>query len=239
MRKLALFAAIACVLIVSIMGFYFAPLTVTGQVNVWFSNNRWYAGDELLYYSKITSHGNSIEWMGNGVEGEAYIEDVSTISMSDGIVMWANDSLNVYQFPTTSANDEYYSSKLYSSVSNIRVFASKDGTKVSVPYSNTLVLNSKGTSTFVDLDKTDALLGVSGNMSYTLSIAAVVDFRVSFSALPFKVSSPKQITDSQNVNFGNITISCVNGRHMYAHVNFPYQRYSYSIAVPYVETLKI
>lgn len=245
---------LAGLLIGSLIILYFAPFTVTDHVSVWFSNHRLSGftkgGETAIFESAvITSQGSDMgEWSGNGLEQDVYVGNVTVMSLSEGIIMWVNDSLHAYQFPVIADGDQYYSDKLCSSVLNVNISASKDGTEqIPIPYYNTVVLSPEGLSllsdtmkksyAYVDLDQVDALLGIHGEESYTLSISMDLFYQVNFPAPPFHASNPSQMTNQKTINFGNIIVSCVGGRHAYAHINFPYQELSFQITVPYVKTI--
>lgn len=253
-RRLYLYLSVlGFFLIGSLIILYFAPFTVTDYVNVWFSNHRFEgftkSGETIFYHSMISSHGSSVvEWGGNGLEQDVYVGNVTAISLSEGIVMWVNDSLNVYQFPLIADGDEYYSDKLYLSILSVRVTASKNGTEqISVPYYNTPVLSPEGLNllsdktkksyVYVDLNEVDALLEIHGEESYVLSISMDLFYKVNFPAPPFHTSNPSQITGQETMDFGHIGVSCIDGRHTYAHINFPYLKLSRPITVPYVKTI--
>ena len=197
----------------------------------------------------IGSHDSyRVEWSGNGLEKDVYVGNVTIVSLSEGIFMWANDSLNAYRFPLVVNGDEFYSDKLQCDVLDVEIMSSKDGMKqIPVPYYGVVAVSSQGANlsndstrasyVYVDLDEIDALLEIRGEESYTLSVSIEVFYRVNFPTPPFLTSNPSQITGQETINFGHINVSCVDGRHTYAHINFPYHKFSYSITIPYVKTI--
>jgi hypothetical protein len=233
---------------------YLAPLTVTDHVEVWFSNHRLSGftegGDLAVFHiALIGSTGiRTVEWSGDGIEKDAYVGNVTFLSLSEGILMWANDSLGAYRFPAVVDGNEFFSDELRCDVLDVQITASKDGMKqIPVPYYGSEVLSPDGPSltddttdtsyAYVDLDEIDALLEVQGEESYTLSVFMELSYRVSFSALPLLATNPAQITGHETIDFGHINISCVEGRHTYAHISLPYRKFPHVITVPYVKTI--
>jgi len=233
---------------------YFAPLAVTDHVKVWFSNHRFSgftkSGETAVFHvAMIGSHDSyMVEWSGDGLKKDVYVRNVTFVSLSEGIVMWANDSLGAYRFPVVVNGDEFYSDELLCDVLDVEVTASRNGIEqISVPYYGGVVLSPQGASllnnttrasyVYVDLGEIDALLEIHGEESYTLSVSMELSYRVSFPALPLLASNPGQIMGRETVNFGYINVSCVEGRHTYAHISFPYHKFSYPITIPYVKTI--
>jgi len=235
-----------CILTLSFLGLYIAPVETTDTVKIWFSNDRCLGlsqDNETAFFSfaDITSRksGAIINWNKNGLEADAYVGNVTILSLSDGLVMWANDSLSVYHFPIVGDSDEYYSDKLYFNVQNVVITASREGSSLrAIPYFDIHgQVNVPKSYAYVNLNQVEASLGIGGNTSYTLSVSMSVSFTTSFPAPPLHASNPSKITEQKTINFGSIKISCINGQRTLAHISFPYRVFSYSVKVPYVQTI--
>jgi hypothetical protein len=112
----------------------------------------------------------------------------------------------------------------------------KDGTNpIPISYFNNTE-NSRA-AVYVDLNQTEAILGIKGNESYRLSISMVIDYYLSIPALPFHSNNPSNIASEKKMNLGQIVVNCTNGLRNYAHIDFPYQEFSYSVTVPFVKTV--
>jgi len=247
---------LGCVLISSPIIFYFAPFTVIDYANIWFSNYRFQGwskeGDNIFYVAAIKSHGvgeyEEINWCGNGLELNAYIKNITVMSLSEGIVMWVNDSLNTYKFPIVGESDLYFSEKLYFNVLDLKVTALKEGMKqIRVPHYNRVGLSPDGVYLFNDstkpksyvylnLTEIDTFLETRGEEFYILSISMDLLYKINFPTPPFYSYRPSQIMDQKTINFGYVNVSCVDGKHTYAYVRFPYQKFSYPITLPHVQT---
>ena len=225
---------LVCLLVV----LYFLPLTVNDHFIVWVSNHRFTGlsdnNTDLFFTSKITSQGSdSIEWAGNGLEKDAYVGNISSMSLCDGLLVWVNDSLNLFDYPLVGESDHY--SNIYLNVVNVTAEASKEGTDP-IPISYFSYTQSPA-SVYVDLNQTEAILGIKGNESYSLSISMVIGYYLSIPALPSHSNDPSTIVSEKTIDLGQIVINCTNGLRNYAHIDFPYQEFSYSVTVPYVKTL--
>jgi hypothetical protein len=240
-NSLRLASILSFTLILLIAGFYFMPLKATGKVTVWFSNHRFEGfnitdAPSVFIVSNITSDDNTINWKGKSLNANVYVGNVSFISLADGIIMWANDSLGVFNFPMVSENDQAFANEIYFSISNVRVYASKEGTKpMSIPYFNHD--ESSNAHIYVDLDQVESILSIEGRDSYRLSISLIINYYLSVPAPPFLSNSPNKILDEKRVDFGSINVYCNNGSSEYAYVDLPYQEFSYSVDVPYISTL--
>ena len=229
------------ILILLFAGFYFAPFKAGDKVTIWFSNHRFKGFNTtdtpaVFIFSNITSGDNGINWRGNGLNASIYVGNVSFISLADGITMWANDSQGFFNFPIVSENDQAFRDEIYFSISNVRINACKEGTKpISVPYLSPE--QSSYAYVYVDLDQVESMLSIEGREFYRLSISMVIKYYLSVPAPPFLSSSPNKIVEEKTVDFGNITIHCINGSREYAHVDFPYQEFSHPIEVPYISTV--
>jgi hypothetical protein len=81
------------------------------------------------------------------------------------------------------------------------------------------------------------MLGVKGNMNYTLSVTA--DTAISVTLPPFigLSSNPDKLTRQQTMDFGSIEVAYINGVRQYAVIDFPYRTVSFEVQSPYLQTI--
>ena len=218
-------------------GFYFLPFKVSDNVTVWFSNHRFRGFNEVADYP-VFRYAEPGPGHSKGLNETAYIGDISFIGIADNIAMWATDSMGLSNFPIVGEKQSTFEDELYFHISDVRVEGSKEGTDpISIPYIIPWSSDDSYCHAYVDLDQVESLLAIEGNESYRLSISMVINYYLKTPAPPFHSSNPTQIMDEKTVNFGNITISCNNGSREYAHVDLPFQTFSYSVEVPFSSTL--
>ena len=188
--------------------------------------------------ANIFSGRDGIRWRGNGLNSGVYIGNVSFLSLADGITMWTNDSLGLSSFPNVGEKDPAFEDEIYFHISRVRVQGSKEGTNpISVPYFNPWADGESHSHAYVDLDQVESILAIEGSESYRLSISMVINYYLRTPAPPFHSSNHARLLEEKMVDLGNITIYCNNGSSEYAHVDFPYQKFSYSVEVPFSSTL--
>jgi hypothetical protein len=126
---------------------------------------------------------------------------------------------------------------IYLSVTNIRATVTIEGkSPVTVETFNPHGSIAEGKAyAYADLDKVENLLGIKGNMSYTLSVTA--DTAISITLPPFigLSSNPSKLTRQQTMDFGSIEIMCVNGVRHYAVIDFPYRTVTFAVQSPYLQ----
>ncbi len=173
----------------------------------------------------------------DGLVADFDVRNISTLSLSEGILMWVNDSQSALKLPITGNWDNY--NRLSFMVKNISAIASQDGNnQVQIPY-----FDSKGgmdfskSSLYFDLNEVEKLLKINGNTSYTVSIGMILSFEVNLPSLQFHTITPSQLKDKKTFDFGFINVTCVNGERTFAHVDFPYQKLVYPVEIPYIQTL--
>jgi hypothetical protein len=228
------------ILVSSLITLYFLPVEVNDQITIWLSNHRFegFIGNEtaLFLFSDIGSSqmSNTIEWSGNGLKADISIENISSISLCEGLLMWANDSLNRFHYPVVSEGNQ--DPNIHLNVLSVSAEASRGNTSpTQITYFDNGI-KSKAYA-FVDLNQTEATLGIKGNESYRLSINMVLDYYLNIPTPLFHSNSSSKIVAEKTVSLGEVIINCTNGMHTSAHVDLPYQSYSYNISVPFIETI--
>jgi hypothetical protein len=219
---------------------YFYPLTAKDTASVWFSNWRCvtYDGDDAvgLKFANITIDNQGLtQFRDDGIIDNVYVGNLTGISLADGIVIWANDSLNAYNFPLVSL-DYTHSDRLYANALSVTAILSYEGVNYTIPKTNFNHMQEL-TQLDVNFSELEAQIHPTGNTSYTLSISIEVYFEASFSSPPFLSTSPSKIASQEVVDLGNISITCINGQRSYAQINFPYVRFSYPISIPFIQAL--
>lgn len=236
-NKLNLIIILLMILILSFTCFYFLPFKVSDNVTVWFSNHRFRGHNGVADYPvfRVAEIGPGSS---KGLNESVYIGNVSFLAIADNIAMWATDSRGLSSFPSIGQRDPFFEDEIYFRVSDVRVQGSKEGTNpILIPYFNPKADEDTYDNAYVDLDQVESLLAIEGSESYRLSISMVINYYLKAPELPFHSSNPTKIMDEKTVDFGNITISCNNGSHEYAHVDLPFQSFSYSVEVPFSSTL--
>ncbi len=230
---------LAIILIISFFSIFTTQLTVPNTINVWLSNARCSGFDAqnksiLLAFAPIKSNSTEIIFSNNGINSEVGIQDIITLSMSEGIYLWANDSLGVFDFPIVTDNDEYYKSKIYANITNFKVTGTTENSKSSsiTTFNIFSLINDNRSYHYVNLNEAENMLGISGNQSYILSIVADVNF-----SLSLKGSEPNSYFFNETLDFGSIKITCFNGIRRSAFIDFPYKNLSLSINTPIFDSL--
>jgi hypothetical protein len=244
-RKYSIAVFLISLLALSLVGVYLIQLKVPNTVIVWVSDARCSGGDTinpilLLAFAKIkTSNTGEVAFTGDGISEDVIVRNVTTLSMSEGIYLWANDSLNAYPYPVITDADQYFIDKLYATVSNLTVKVQTNySSPQTVPHFNIHPITDPPKSySYVNLDEVESMLDIEGNESYKLSVSADVVFSVTFPKNMMGASVPGKIVDKQTVDFGSITVSCVDGVRQMAHLDFPYRVFSFQVETPYLQTI--
>ncbi|MCW4024799.1 MAG: hypothetical protein NWF01_07175 [Candidatus Bathyarchaeota archaeon] len=240
MKRIAGLLLILCIALGTFAGLYFFPHPVNDSISIWLSNDRCVAFDEdgnmIVKYANITiaSDGETM-LRDNGLVDSLYVGNITTISMLDGIVMWANDSQNIFSYPLVSLDYPVYS-ELFGTVDNVKVTLHQGNLSQIIPHSN-IDKEAELTQFDINLDDIESLINTSGNTSYTLTLSVDINFHVAFSTLPLLSTTPSIINDRATVDLGNLTVDYIDGHRSYVQINFPYSELSYSIYVPFIETV--
>ncbi len=124
---------IACVIFGLFVGLYFYPATAPNTVNIWLANARCSGFNDdnltvLFEHAQIKKDVlGTITFVGNGLEADAYVGNVTNLSLCDTLFVWANDQRNLYSFDVISEGDESFADELYTKVLDVNVTARQDG----------------------------------------------------------------------------------------------------------------
>jgi hypothetical protein len=237
-------ALLLVLLISSLIVVYVSQLKSPNTVNVWLSNGRCTGldkdnGTAVFVFANVVENESGAMFREQGLHKQVNVSEARFLSVCDGIMIWANDSLNAYHFPVVSDDDPYFMDSIYLSVTNIHTTVTTEGKNpVAVETFNPHGSIAEGKAyAYVDLDKVENMLGVKGNMSYTFSITA--DTAISIALPPFigLSSNPDKLTRQQTMDFGSIEVVCVNGVRQYAVIDFPYRTVSFTVQSPYLQTI--
>jgi hypothetical protein len=237
-------ALLLVLLFSSLIAVYVSQLKSPNTVNVWISNGRCSGldkdnGTAGFVFANVVENESRAVFREEGLHKQMNVSETKFLSVCDGIMIWANDSLNAYRFPLVSDDDPYFTDSIYLSVKNIHTTVTAGGkSPVTVETFNPHGSIAEGKAyAYVDLDKTENMLNIKGNMSYTLSVTA--DTAVSVALPPFMglSSNPDKLTQKQTMALGSIEITCENGVRQTAAIDFPYRTVSFAVQSPYLQTI--
>jgi hypothetical protein len=219
---------------------YFAPLTVDDEVTIWLSNRRFESflqnGTTATFVNSNIYQDGTVHWDGQGLHENVTLANATTISMSEGLTMWGNDSLKLFKFPLASDTDQFYMDNFYLSITNVSITAQKLGvlpqSVVSFKYPG-----QSDAYSYINLTQVESMLSVKGNETYRLSISMGLNYYIDIPNLPFLSNNPSRLVGEKTVNVGTIEVECINGAHAYANIDYPYQSWQYHVSVPYVKQL--
>jgi hypothetical protein len=238
-------AALLLVLILSsLFIFYASQLKSSNTVNVWISNGRCLGLDNhndtvVFVFANVVENESGAIFRGAGLQKQANVSEVRFLSVCDGIMIWANDSLNAYHFPVIFDGDSFFMDSIYMIVTNIHTTVAVEGKsplKVETFNPHGSIADGKAYS-YVDLDEVENLLVVKGNINYTLSVTADTTIRVALPPFLGLSSNPNRLIQQQTMALGSIEIVCVNGVRQIAIVDFPYRSLSFGVQSPYLQTI--
>jgi hypothetical protein len=238
-----LVALLLVLLLSSLIIIYVSQLKSPNTVNVWIANGRCRGHDKdnktaVFVFANVVSNESGAIFRETGLHKQVNVSEAKYLSVCDGLLIWANDSLNAYRFPIVSDGEAYFEDSIYMSVNNIHTTVAVEGkSPVTVDTFSPYVSTEGNAYVWVDLDKVENMLDVKGNMSYTFSVTA--DTAISVTLPPFigLSSTPDKLTRQQTMDFGSIEVVCVNGVRQYAVIDFPYRTVSFSVQSPYLQTI--
>ena len=237
-------ALLLVVLLSSLIATYVSQLKSPNTVNVWISNGRCNGHDKdnrtaVFVFANVVENESGAIFREKGLHKQVNVSEAKYLSVCDGILIWANDTHNAYHFPVVSDGEAYFADSIYMSVTNIHTAVAAEGkSPVTVDTFNPYGSITEGDAyVSVDLDKVENIVGVKGNMSYTLSVTA--DTAISVTLPPFigLSSNPDKLIREQIMDFGSIEIVCVDGVRQYAVIDFPYRTVPFAVQSPYLQTL--
>jgi hypothetical protein len=91
-------------LLSSLIIFYASQLKSPNTVNVWISNGRCVGLDNsndtaAFAFANVVTNATAAIFFGEGFQKQVNVSEVRFLSLCDGIMIWANDSLNAYNYP--------------------------------------------------------------------------------------------------------------------------------------------
>lgn len=121
------------VLLSSLCAVYLSQAKLPNEVTVWISNGRCVGLDNrnktsLFVFAPIKNQeATTVFFYGNGLQQQTNISNTKYLAMCEGIAVWANDTLNAYQFPLVTDKEDNFIDSIYLSVTDIHITATVDG----------------------------------------------------------------------------------------------------------------
>jgi len=223
---------------------YASQVMMPNTVNVWISNDSCIGMNvrnetSAVIFANIKTNDSGTHFYGDGLRGQVNVSDVKLLSICRGVLIWANDSLNTYQFPMLRDRDHLLGDTLYLEVTNLHTVAAVEG-KSSVMVETFNIhgpIADQKAYAYVDLDTVENSLNIQDNMSYTLSITANISTHVTLPPIFGLSSSPDKLFEQKTIALGTIEIKCINGIREIAYIDFPYIFRSFPVQTPYLHTI--